>query len=50
MDYEVRADRRPQGPKKLTRERVAYFQLMQQGYSNRAACRIVGVNPRTGKV
>ncbi|MFE9359569.1 IS30 family transposase [Streptomyces olivaceoviridis] len=23
---------------------------MQQGYSNREACRIVGVNPRTGKV
>ncbi|MET9017772.1 hypothetical protein ABZX74_44060 [Streptomyces olivaceoviridis] len=23
---------------------------MQQGYSNREACRIVGVSPRTGKV
>ncbi|TCO56807.1 IS30 family transposase [Actinocrispum wychmicini] len=50
MGYEIRADRKPQGRKKLTRERAAYFQLMQQGYSNREACRIVGVNPRTGKV
>jgi IS30 family transposase len=50
MDYEIRGDRRPQGRKKLIRERVAYFQLMEQGYSDKEACRIVGVNPRTGKV
>jgi len=50
MDYQIRKDRGPQGRKKLTAERAAYFQLMQQGYSNREACRIVGINPRTGKV
>ncbi|GAA2120351.1 hypothetical protein GCM10009780_80460 [Actinomadura alba] len=37
MDFEIHKDRWPQGPKKLTRERAAYFQLMQQGYSSREA-------------
>ncbi|KUN15014.1 integrase [Streptomyces corchorusii] len=50
MAYQIREDRKPQGRKKLTAERSAYFQLMQQGYSNREACRIVGVSPRPGKV
>ncbi len=49
MDFEIRGQRRPQGPRKLTRERVAYFELMAQGYSSREACRIVGINYRTGK-
>lgn len=49
MDFEVRRDRGPQGRKKLVRERAAYFQLMQQGYSSREACRIVGIDVRTGK-
>ena len=50
MDFEIRADRaRPVGPRKLLDERVAYFELVKQGYSSREACRIVGVNPRTGK-
>lgn len=50
MEFEIRKDRtKPQGRKKLTRERAAYFQLMQQGYSNREACRIVGIDIRTGK-
>ncbi|SEG94670.1 Transposase and inactivated derivatives, IS30 family, partial [Thermomonospora echinospora] len=49
MDFGIRVDRRPQGRKKLTAERAAYFQLMQQGYGNAEACRIVGVNRRTGK-
>ena len=49
MDFEIREDRKPQGRKKLTREREAYFQLMQQGVSNKEACRIVGINLRTGK-
>ncbi|WP_330480026.1 IS30 family transposase [Streptomyces sp. NBC_00724] len=49
MDFEIRKDRGPQGRKKLTRERAAYFQLMQQGYSSREACRIVGIDRRTGK-
>lgn len=49
MDFKIRKDRGPQGPRKLTRERAAYFQLMQQGYSSREACRIVGIDVRTGK-
>lgn len=50
MEFEIRKDRtKPQGRKKLTRERAEYFQLMQQGYSNREACRIVGIDIRTGK-
>jgi IS30 family transposase len=49
MDFEIRGQRRPQGAKKLTRERVAYFELMVQGYSSREACRIVGINYRAGK-
>ncbi|MGB8941071.1 MAG: IS30 family transposase, partial [Streptomyces sp.] len=50
MEFEIRPDRtRPQGRKKLTRERAAYFRLMAQGYSNREACRIIGVDVRTGK-
>ena len=50
MDFEIRPDRsRPVGPRVLVRERVAYFQLMKQGYSNREASRIVGIDPRTGK-
>ncbi|MFJ9753104.1 hypothetical protein [Streptomyces chartreusis] len=50
MEFEIRKDRtKPQGRKKLTRERAAYFQLMEQGYSSKAACRIVGVDIRTGK-
>ncbi|XMA37442.1 IS30 family transposase [Streptomyces albogriseolus] len=49
MDFEIREDRQSQGPRKLTREREAYFRLMQQGVSNTEACRIVGINRRTGK-
>ena len=49
MDFEIRKDRRPQGPGQLTRERAAYFQLMQQGYSSKEACRIVGIDARTGQ-
>ncbi|BCK70256.1 IS30 family transposase [Streptomyces libani subsp. rufus] len=49
MDFEIRGERKPQGPKKLTRERAAYFELMGQGYSTVEAARIVGINLRTGK-
>ncbi|WP_411073642.1 IS30 family transposase [Streptomyces sp. cmx-4-7] len=49
MDFEIRKERKPQGPKKLARERAAYFQLMQQGVSGREACRILGINRRTGQ-
>ncbi|MGW4275849.1 IS30 family transposase, partial [Streptomyces seoulensis] len=42
MDFEIRGDRTLQGRKKLSREREAYSRLVQQGYSNAEACRIVG--------
>lgn len=44
----MREDRGPQGRRKLTRERAAYFELMRQGVSARQACRIVGIDRRTG--
>jgi IS30 family transposase len=49
MDFEIRAVRTPQGRRKLSRERAAYSRLMRQGYSNTQACRIVGVDRRTGQ-
>lgn len=49
MDFTIRADRTPQGRRKLSRERAAYSRLMRQGYSNTQACRIVGVDRRTGQ-
>lgn len=49
MDFEVRKDRRPQGRKRLHKERAAYLDLVNQGVSSREACRIVGINRRTGK-
>lgn len=48
MDFEIRQDKLGRG-RRLTRERAAYFQLMQQGYSSAEACRTVGINYRTGK-
>nr|WP_325063642.1 helix-turn-helix domain-containing protein [Streptomyces marianii] len=48
MDFEIRKVRTAQGPVKLRREREAYSRLVQQGYSNTEACRIVGVDRRTG--
>lgn len=49
MDFEIRKVRSPQGRKKLSAEWAAYFQLMQRGVSNEEACRIVGVNSKTGR-
>lgn len=49
MHFQIRKDRAPQGPRKLSAERAAYLRLMQQGYSNAEACRIVGVDERTGR-
>lgn len=50
MDFEIREERKPQGPRKLAKERdEAYFRLMQQGVSGREACRILGINRRTGQ-
>lgn len=49
MDFKIREGRGPGGGGRLTREREVYLQLMRQGHSNREACRIVGINVRTGK-
>ncbi len=49
MDFEIRKDRTAQGRVKLSRERATYSRLMQQGYSNVEACRIVGIDTRTGR-
>ncbi|WTP20618.1 IS30 family transposase [Streptomyces sp. NBC_00203] len=49
MDFEIRENRGPGGGGRLLREREVYLQLMQQGYSSTEACRIVGINVRTGK-
>ncbi|MFB7212972.1 IS30 family transposase, partial [Streptomyces sp. NPDC056255] len=50
MDFKIREIRTvAQGPKKLLREREAYSQLMQQGLSNKEACRVVGINEKTGR-
>jgi transposase, IS30 family len=48
MDFEIREDRTGRG-RRLTREREAYFELMRLGYSSFEACRVVGINYRTGK-
>lgn len=50
MDFEIRSDRGPQGRKTLVRERELYLSLVDQGMSNSQACRVVGVNRRTGSV
>ena len=36
------------GPSPLTDKRAQYLRLMQQGTNNAEACRIVGVNRKTG--
>ena len=48
MEFEIREDRKPQGARKLVHEREAYFRLMDQGLSNKEACKRVGVHERTG--
>lgn len=49
MGFEVRKVRSPRGRRPLVEERAEYFRLMELGYSSQAACRIVGINKRTGK-
>ncbi|MFI7050962.1 IS30 family transposase [Streptosporangium canum] len=49
MDFEIRDRSINQGRRKLAREREEYFRLMDQGFSSQEACRIVGINRRTGK-
>ena len=36
------------GPPGLVEKRPLYVQLMKEGHSNRAACRILGINQNTG--
>lgn len=49
MDFEIRDRTVNRGRKKLRREREEYFRLMQLGYSNKEACRVIGINLRTGR-
>ncbi|MGA4946902.1 IS30 family transposase [Streptomyces cinereoruber] len=50
MDFEIRNLRTvAQGRSKLVREREEYFRLMSEGMSSQEACRVVGINYRTGK-
>lgn len=50
MDFRIRENRQgAQGRRALVRERAEYFRLMDQGFTNTEACRIVGINRRTGK-
>lgn len=48
MDFEIRRDRKPQGPGKLRAEREEHFRLVQCN-SSKEASRLVGVHPRTGR-
>lgn len=49
MDFETRKDRRPQGLRRLDPEREGHLRLRVLGIGNTEACRIIGVNRRTGK-
>ncbi|MFE6365543.1 helix-turn-helix domain-containing protein [Streptomyces sp. NPDC057806] len=49
MDFKIRDDRKPQGRKQLVREREEYLRLVDQGIPYEDACRIVGINSRTGR-
>src|SRR5690349_12345143 len=49
--FEIRKDRAKAlgGRRRLVREREEYFLLVDQGYGNTEACRLVGINERTGR-
>ncbi|MFJ3176636.1 IS30 family transposase [Streptomyces roseus] len=49
--FEIRKDRTKDlgGRRRLVREREEYFRLVDQGYGNTEACRLVGINERTGR-
>lgn len=49
MDFKIRENRRPQGPRKLIQEREAYFRLVDQGMGYSEAAAVIGINVRTGK-
>ena len=46
--FEIRKDRSPQGRKKLVAERQQYLDLVAKGVGTAQACRMVGINRRTG--
>jgi transposase, IS30 family len=48
MDFEIRKVRENNTTKPLAREREEYLRLVDLGISNTEACRIVGINRRTG--
>ncbi|WP_373308099.1 helix-turn-helix domain-containing protein, partial [Amycolatopsis oliviviridis] len=48
MLFEIRRDRSPQGPRRLLAERRTYLDLVAQGMGTAEACRMVGINRRTG--
>jgi IS30 family transposase len=48
MGFQIRAQRWPQGRRKLVAERAEYFRLVGLGVSSHEACRAVGVSYRTG--
>ncbi|GAB7050180.1 hypothetical protein JCM9534A_53060 [Catenuloplanes indicus JCM 9534] len=49
MDFEIRDRSVVQGRRRLTREREAYLALVGQGVGTAEACRVVGINVRTGR-
>jgi uncharacterized protein YoaH (UPF0181 family) len=49
MEFSIRADRKPQGARKLVHEREEDFRLMDQGLSSREACKMVGIHERTAR-
>ncbi|MFJ5292585.1 hypothetical protein [Streptomyces sp. NPDC088348] len=48
MDFEIRSERGNYGRRPQAREREEYLRLVDLGKSNTEACRIVGINRRTG--
>ncbi len=46
--FEIRKDRSPQGCTKLVAERRQYLDLVAKGMGTAEACRVVGINRRTG--
>ncbi|TMR34518.1 IS30 family transposase [Actinomadura geliboluensis] len=49
MGFEIRDRSVNRGRNALRSERAEYFRLVDQGFSSQEACRIVGINYRTGK-
>jgi transposase, IS30 family len=49
MGFEVRDRSVRHDGRRLTRERAAYLALVDEGVSSKEACRVVGVNTRTGQ-